>query len=117
MCHLILRIYQIPGPAITIITGLVFVRIQVRVVTLATEMPCASIIMEQCARSKFHWEELSAPLLYLRSLHKPAGEGAGAGDGVNLSNLPAGLRQPLLQMTGQREQARHLPHDFTESGD
>jgi hypothetical protein len=29
-----------------------------------------------------------------------------------LIHLPARLRQPLLQLVGQREQARHSPHDF-----
>jgi hypothetical protein len=26
--------------------------------------------------------------------------------------LPVRLRQPLLQLLGQREQVRHSPHDF-----
>jgi hypothetical protein len=41
-----------------------------------------------------------------------AGEGAGEEGWRQFVNLPARLRQPLLQLVGQREQARHSSHDF-----
>ena len=41
-----------------------------------------------------------------------AGEGAGEEGRRQLIHLPARLRQSLLQLVGQREQALHSPHDF-----
>jgi len=41
-----------------------------------------------------------------------AGEGAGEEGRRQFVHLLARLRQPLLQLLGQREQARHSPHDF-----
>jgi len=41
-----------------------------------------------------------------------AGEGAGEEGWRQFVHLLARLRQPLLQLVGQREQARHSPHDF-----
>src|ERR1017187_2565961 len=47
-----------------------------------------------------------------------AGEGAGEEGRRQFVHLLARLRQPLLQLVGLREQARHSPHDFMllESG-